>query len=110
MTEKEQIEEMAEAVVCSAIVSNAKIDNEVAINLRGFVDNMYRIGYRKIDDDCDVITKDELKQYKAQAVKEFAEKLKEKFSGYEATYYNGYEEGFHDLQEEIDELLKEYDK
>lgn len=47
---------------------------------------------------------------KKQAVKEFAEKLKEKFSGYEATYYNGYEEGFHDLQEEIDELLKEYDK
>lgn len=44
------------------------------------------------------------------AVKEFAEKLKEKFSGYEATYYNGYEEGFHDLQEEIDELLKEYEK
>lgn len=66
---------MAEAVVCSAIVSNAKIDNEVAINLRGFVDNMYRIGYRKIDDDCDVITKAELKQYKAQAVKEFAESI-----------------------------------
>ena len=36
-------------------------------------------GYRKIDDDYfDVITKDELKQYKAQAVKEFAEKLKKK--------------------------------
>lgn len=75
MTKQEQIEEMAEAVVCSAIVSNAKIDNEVAINLRGFVDNMYRIGYRKIDDNCAVITKDELKQYKAQAVKEFAESI-----------------------------------
>lgn len=47
---------------------------------------------------------------KKQAVKEFAEKLKEKFNGYEATYYNGHEEGFHDLQEEIDELLKEYEK
>ena len=46
---------------------------------------------------------------KKQAVEEFSEKLKEKFSGYEATYYNGYEEGFHDLQEEIDELFKEYD-
>lgn len=44
------------------------------------------------------------------AVKEFAEKVKEKFNGYEATYYNGHEEGFHDLQEEIDELLKEYEK
>ena len=68
------------------------------------------LGYQKIDNDCVVITKDELKQYKAQAVKEFAEKLKEKFNGYEATYYNGYEEGFHDLQEEINELLKEYEK
>lgn len=47
---------------------------------------------------------------KKNAVKEFAEKLKEKFDGYEATSYNGYEEGFHDLQEEIDELLKEYEQ
>lgn len=44
----------------------------------------------------------------AKAVKEFAEKLKEKFDGYEATYYNGVEEGWHDLQGEIDELLEEY--
>ena len=44
----------------------------------------------------------------AKAVKEFAEKLKKKFDGYEATYYNGVEEGWHDLQEEIDELLKQY--
>lgn len=47
---------------------------------------------------------------KKNAVKEFAEKLKEKFDGYDATSYNGYEEGFHDLQEEIDELLKEYEQ
>ena len=45
-----------------------------------------------------------------EAVKEFAEKLKEKFNGYEATYYNGYEEGFIDLQDEIDSLLKENKK
>lgn len=110
MTEKEQIEEMAEAVVCSAIVSNAKIDNEVAINLRGFVDNMYRIGYRKIDDDCDVITKDELKQYKAQAVKEFAEILKRKFHN----YYSSIDQYCCSVKavnaNDIDELLKEYDK
>lgn len=41
-------------------------------------------------------------------VKEFAEQLKQKFNGYEAYYYNGEEEGFHDLDEEIDELLKTY--
>ena len=49
-------------------------------------------------------------EQRKQAVKEFAEKLKEKFDGYDATSYNGYKEGFHDLQEEIDELLKEYEQ
>lgn len=49
-----------------------------------------------------------LDRAKIEGAKEFAEKLKEKFDGYDATSYNGYEEGFHDLQEEIDELLKEY--
>lgn len=46
---------------------------------------------------------------KKNIIKGFAEKLKEKFNGYDATSYNGYEEGFHNLQEEIDELLKEYE-
>lgn len=49
-----------------------------------------------------------IKKEKRNEVEKFAEKLKEKFDGYDATSYNGYEEGFHDLQEEIDELLKEY--
>lgn len=38
----------------------------------------YNAGYRKIDENCAVITKDELKEYKRQAVKEFAERLKKK--------------------------------
>lgn len=38
---------------------------------------------------------------------EVLNKLKEKFKGYEAWYYNGIEEGYHDLEEEIDELIKE---
>lgn len=49
-----------------------------------------------------------LDRAKIEGAKEFAEKLKEKFDGYDATSYNGYEEGFHDLQEEIGEVLKEY--
>lgn len=51
-----------------------------------------------------------IKDREKQAVRDFAEMLKKKFDGYEAWYYNGYEEGYHDLQEEIDELLKEYEK
>lgn len=50
MDENKQIEEMAEAVVGSAIVSNVEINNKVAINLNDFVKNMIRIGYRKQSD------------------------------------------------------------
>ena len=50
----------------------------VTKELKVLKEGLYNAGYRKIDDDCAVITKSELKQYKAQAVKEFAEKLKNK--------------------------------
>ena len=49
----------------------------VYITIANIAEGLYNAGYRKIDDDCAVITKAELKQYEAQAVKEFAEKLKE---------------------------------
>ena len=68
MTEKEQIEEMEKTIdeMCNVYITIANI-----------AEGLYNAGYRKIDDDCAVITKAELKQYEAQAVKEFAEKLKE---------------------------------
>lgn len=40
-------------------------------------------------------------EIKAQAVKEFAERLTDKIYGYD---------GWHNLQKEINELLKEYEK
>lgn len=61
----------------------------------------YNAGYRKIDDDCAVITKDELKQYKVQEVKEFAEKVKMAF------YYEFDEIIPSIMSDKIDELLKE---
>ena len=102
MDKKQQIEEITKIV--------DEMYNVYTTTAEDIAEGLYNAGYRKIDDDCAVITKAELKQYKSQAVKEFAEKLKEKFNGYEATYYNGYEYGFHDLQEEIDELLKEWEE
>lgn len=45
---------------------------------------------------------------KNNAIKEFAEKLKEKFGEYEVWHYNGDEEGWHDLKQEIDECVKEF--
>lgn len=41
-------------------------------------------------------------------VKKFAERLKEKFGDYEVWHYNGNEEGWHDLKQEIDEYVKEF--
>lgn len=65
---------------------------------------IYSSGYRKIDENCAVITKVELKEYKRQSVKEFAKKLKNII--HERDYLKGYAEI--GLIEEIDELLKDY--
>lgn len=80
MTKQEHIEEMGK-VMPEKIKD--PLDNSRYIifgkSLRREIARIYyNAGYRKIDDDCTVITKDKLKQYKAQAVKEFAEKLKNK--------------------------------
>ena len=69
---------------------------------------IYGNNYRKVPENAVVITKDELKQYKVQAVREFADKLKSEMLDRE---YNGihYKWGaFSD--NEIDELLKEHYK
>ena len=69
MNKEQQIKEMAN-------ITYYKIKNTCGAKLKDIFEALYNAGYRKIDDDCAVITKAELKQYKVQAVKEFAEKLK----------------------------------
>ena len=112
MTKQEQIEEMARAMCEHFDVS---MKNQPCTKCRTYNKNCYTIhkaevlynkGYRKIDDNGAVITKDELKQYQTQAVKEFAEKVwnKIKDDGID------YKIGLRALAEEIDELLKEYEK
>lgn len=103
MDKKQQIEELAK-VIPEKIKD--PLDNSRYIifgkSLRSEIARIYyNAGYRKIDDDCAVITKDELKQYKAQTVKEFAEKLKNNCTHYiiELKYIT---------ENRIDELLKEY--
>ena len=102
MDKKQQIEEMAKdfkSYLPNAWYNDKCVNGEVY----SMVKHAYEDNYRKIDDDCAVITKDELKQYKMQAVKEFAEKLKN--------------DGSHSIilelkyitEEKIDELLKEYE-
>lgn len=73
---------------------------------------LYNAGYRKIDENCAVITKDELKLYQRQAVKEFTDLLKAKCSDY--LYYtnfdgkNDFDIHIGELSRMIDEILKEY--
>ena len=89
--------------------------NELAkpfVHNKGIAEALYNAGYRKIDENCAVITKAELKEYKRQAVKEFADKLKEKahsvvgFNVRKKVYAKEYT-----INEiDIDELLKEYEQ
>ena len=65
---------------------------------------LYHKGYRKINDNGAVITKDELKQYQTQAVKEFAEKVKND------CFYSFILGLKFTTEKRIDELLKEYEK
>ena len=65
-------------------------------------EGIYQAGYRKINENCAVITKDELELYQRQALKEFAEKLKECAKSCKESGYDGINE------EDIDLILKEY--
>ena len=71
---------------------------------RAIAQTYYNAGYRKIDENCAVITKAELKEYKRQAVKEFAQKLKECAKSCKKSGYDGIDE------EDIDLILKEYEE
>lgn len=65
---------------------------------------LYNAGYRKIDENCAVITKAELKEYKRQAVKEFIEKCKEY-----SKIYDKYNVIYRDVVLDVlDESLKEF--
>lgn len=68
---------------------------------------LYNAGYRKIDENCVVITKAELKEYKKQAVKEFADELKKdpRINNYRLEFV-----ALVDIDAELKALLKEYEK
>ena len=114
MDKKQQIEQMAHLFceyfkndICKVKLKECDIDCGFAMT----AEKIYTAGYRKIDYDCAVITKAELKQYKAQAVKEFAEKVEQAIVDNTYPYFdkNGKPvniwntEGF----DKIDKLLKE---
>lgn len=112
MTKQEQIEEMAKNY-CKNGLFCGKFCQTDGCRTYETCETLYNAGYRKIDDKCVVITKDDLNLYKKQAVKEFAENLKEKIKSLKVAEDENYifKCGFDVLQENlpkiIDELLKE---
>lgn len=84
--------------------------NELAkpfVHNKGIAEALYNAGYRKIDENCAVITKVELKEYKRQAVKAFAERLKKdpRINNYGLEFV-----ALVDIDAELKALLKEYEE
>ena len=109
MDKEQQIEEIARTI-CKTCKERFEISKkcknviEPCIAAYVHAESIYNAGYRKIDENCAVITKSELKEYKRQAVKEFAERLKE-----HTILYNGINVKYEAITADIiDELLKEY--
>ena len=76
MTKNEQIEEMAKNY-CKNGFFCGKFCQTDGCRTYETCETLYNAGYRKIDDDCAVITKADLKLYKRSIVKEFIEVLKD---------------------------------
>lgn len=103
MDEKQQIEEIA-GTICNTCKDSFEISKkcknviEPCLAAYAHAEAIYNTGYRKIDENCAVITKAELKEYKRQAVKEVLENLKESSSGVYPEY----------IPDMIDEYLEDY--
>lgn len=119
MDKKQQIEEIA-GTICNTCKESFEISKkcknviEPCLAAYAHAEAIYNAGYRKIDENCAVITKAELKDYKRQAVKKFADELKANCSEY--LYYknfdgkNNFDIHIEKISRMIDELLKEYER
>ena len=103
MNKEQQIEEIA-GTICNDCKERFKISKyckhviEPCIAACAHAEAIYSAGYRKIDENCAVITKAELKEYKMQAVKEVLVNLKEASSRVYPEY----------IPDMIDEYLENY--
>ena len=114
MDKKQQIEEIA-GTICNTCKESFEISKkcknviEPCLAAYAHAEAIYNAGYRKIDENCAVITKAELKEYKRQAVKEFADKLKAKTL--DETYQNkDFNIHISDIYKMIEVTLKEYEQ
>lgn len=67
------------------------------------------VGYRQVTDDSEA-TKSKSREYKKKLIDEFADKLKDRFKGKFTCYIysDGYTNIGNKINDDIDELLKEY--
>ncbi len=100
MNKEQQIEEIAN-------ITYDKIKMNFGAKFKDIAEAIYNAGYRKIDENCAVITKDDLNLYQRQAVKEFAERLKKdpRINNYGLEFV-----ALVDIDAELKALLKEYEK
>lgn len=123
MTEKEAIEEAKNVLVSmfGAVVltpeerdDEMKATNEILAERDDLIAKVGVLGRENYDlkaenkqlkTECALLD-DELRIAR-QGTIDVLNKLKEKFKGYEAWYYDGIEESYHDLEEEINEFIKE---
>lgn len=98
MNKEQQIEQMSK-IINELYCVYTTTETDIA-------EGIYKAGYRKIDENCAVITKAELKEYKRQAVKEFAERLKKdpRINNYGLEFV-----ALVDIDAELKALLKEYE-
>lgn len=109
MTKKEQIDKIAGELLAYQPLIDIPFEQFYKV-ARAIVN----LGYRKVDKDSIILTKEEyidlsrnyVKEQKVQAVKEFAEKVKEKAISH-CRIINCYELKF--IETTIDELLQEYE-
>lgn len=112
MDKKQQIEEIA-GTICNTCKERFEISEkcknviEPCLAAYAHAEALYNAGYRKIDENCAVITKAELKEYKRQAVKAFAERLKKdpRINNYGLEFV-----ALVDIDAELKALLKEYEE
>ena len=109
MNREEQIEEIAEKM-------QKCYEKNGLLNFKWFAEALFNAGYRKLpdnvillDNDCSTViaVNKSIQEIKNEAVKEFADKLKEK-TGTSFDYYKHFQKVV--LSEQIDELLKEYEQ
>lgn len=101
MTKEQQIKQMMLAVPQKIVAydGNSAGQHLYDEQRQQIAEILYNAGYRKIDENCTVITKDELEEYKRQAVKEVLESLK----GASSRVYSDY------IPDIIDEYLEDYE-